>query len=544
MRKAHALLFFFLWTSQFVLAQSIQESMVIDAETKRPVQYASIGIVGSAKGTSSNLNGQFSLHVPDGATIRISCLGYKTVDVAAPLPEIIYLYPVVTQLQEIIVTNKKINANVVVSRAFRYLKQNTIQQSFNQTFFYRHYCKDNNVYGRLIEASVEVYKLNGYKFARSKPGEKEGIRVNQLRRSFDKTVFAMGHVPIAVSSILESDLNAYRRQDPIGKIDFFSEVSNIQYDIGLYTFKFAGITVQDNEEVYVIEFESNRDSVQTTTGYTKVAHANGKYFITVNTYAFVKTEVEKILGADTIQTKTYYKKHDGYYYPYHISRSGKSYSRDGSTHFYNIEFVSTDIQTKNPVAFEGKEPGRFQLLTIPYDSAFWNSMSLLKTTPIEDKIIYDLGGGKSLAEQFYIYQLEQIKVLNAGKNGDEGFDWLVGYDFKKPKYVAFWRSACQPCIEELKNLFRNETEDVYMISVSVDRDSANWTKALKQLNWKNSARVKHIWLGNLSDVVEKLKVNELPKYMWYDKNGNVVIRDAAKPSSSTWRDQVNKLANK
>ncbi len=524
------------------MAQTIQESMVIDAETKRPVPYASIGIIGSAKGTSSNLNGQFSLHIPVGASIRISCLGYKTQDITDPLPQVIYLYPVVTQLQEIIVTNKKVNAALVVMRAFRSLKENTLQQSFNQTFFYRHYCKDNGVYGRLIEASVEVYKPGGYKPARIKPGENEHIRVNQLRRSFDKTVFAMGHVPIAVNSILESDLAAYRTRLPFGKIDFFSEVNATQADFGLYSFKFAGITVQDNEEVYVIEFQSKNDSVQTTTGYTKLPFANGKYFITVKSNAFIKTEVEKIFGADTVLTKTYYKKHEGFYFPYHISRTGKSYLRDGSSHFYNIEFVSTDLQTQNPTPFEGKEPNRFQLLNIPYDSAFWNSMSLLKTTPLEDKIIYDLGGGKSLAEQFYIYQQEQVRLLNSGKNGDEGFAWLVGYDFKKPKYVAFWRSACQPCIEELNTLLRNNRDDVYLVSVSVDKDSANWTKALKQLNWQSNARVKHIWLGNLSQVAEQLKVNELPKYFWYDKKGNVVIKQAAKPGTTAWREQVNKLA--
>ncbi|MCU0382884.1 MAG: carboxypeptidase-like regulatory domain-containing protein [Cyclobacteriaceae bacterium] len=542
MNKVYTILLIFFLIGEFAIAQPIQESMVIDAETKRPVPYASIGIMGTAKGTSSNVNGQFSLQIPVGASIRISCLGYKTQDIAEPLPQVIYLYPVVTQLQEIIVTNKKINAALVVMRAFRSLKENTLQQSFNQTFFYRHYCKDNGVYGRLIEASVEVYKPNGYKTVRTKPGENEGIRVNQLRRSFDKTIFAMGHVPIAVNSILESDLLAYRTRQPQGKIDFFNEVNATQADFGLYSFKFTGITLQDNEEVYVIEFESKKDSVQTTSGYTKLPFANGKYFITVKSNAFVKTETEKILGTDTVLTKTYYKKYDGFYFPYHISRTGKSYLRDGSTHFYNIEFVSTDLQTQKPLPFEGSEPNRFQLLNIPYDSSFWNSMSLLKTTPLEDKIIYDLGGGKSLAEQFYIYQQEQVKLLNSGKNGDEGFAWLVGYDFKKPKYVAFWRSACQPCIEELNTLFRNNKEDVYLISVSVDRDSANWTKALKQLKWQNNTRIKHIWLGNLSKVVEDLTVTELPKYFWYDKKGNIAIKQAAKPSTTAWRDQVNKLA--
>ncbi|MCE2731871.1 MAG: carboxypeptidase-like regulatory domain-containing protein [Flammeovirgaceae bacterium] len=544
MKKAQPILFVLCFAFRIVQAQTVQESILIDSETKRAVPYASIGIVGTAKGTSSNLDGQFSLPIPVGASIRISCLGYKTIDVAEPIPKVIYLSPVITQLQEIIVTNKKVNAAGVVSKAFRSLKDNCLQQSFNQTFFYRHYCKDNEIYGRLIEASVDVYKPNGYKTVRSKPGENESIRVNQLRRSFDKTIFAMGHVPIAINSILESDVTAYRTKQPIGKVDFFSEVNATKADFSLYTFTLAGITVQDNEEVYVIEFQSVIDSVRTTTGrYVYLPQAKGKFFITINSLAFVKTEVEKVWGTDTTVTNTYYKKYDGYFYPYHITRTGKTYMRDGSTHFFTIEFVSTDIETKKPEPFEGKEPGRFQLLSIPYDSSYWNTMPLLKTTPLEDRIIADLGGGKSLAQQFYIYQREQIQKIEEGKNGDEGFTWLVSEDFKKPKFVAFWRSECQICIEEINSILQSTKEEFYLVSVSLDRDSANWSKAMKKLNWKNTENIKHIWLGNFSVMLDELNVKELPRYTWYDKRGKLVVKQAAKPTTMAWRNQINKLIN-
>ena len=527
------------------LSQVKLEALLIDQETKRPVPYASIGVIGSAKGTSSNINGQFTLTIDLHDKVKISCIGYNSIELTSPFPEVIYLQPSVTQLEEIIVTNKKMNAGRIVQKALASVKDNCLQTSFNQTFFYRHYCKDNDTYGRLIEASVEVFKENGYKPRRTKPGQQEGIRVNQLRRSVDKTVYAMGHVPIAINSILESDINAYRHVLPTNRVDFFSDVSNLSSDFNAYTFSFIGITKLDGEEVYVLDFQFKQDSVVTTQGIKYLPSQKGSLYITTKQYAFVKTDFIKYWEADTTQTTTYYKKYNNFYFPYHIIRNGKSIARDGSSHNFHIEFVSTEIETKNTRFFDSKEPSKYELIQIPYDSLFWSSQNFLKATPLENKIVADLGGGKSLQEQFSTYRASQIDYINQGKLGDEGYRWFTESNSKLPKFVLFWRSACLSCIEDIKTLYQQKYNDnLIVLTVSVDRDSAAWRKVLNTFNWKSNSSLRHLWISNESELIKELNVQELPKFVWYDKQGRVVLRNASKPNSYTWKEEFEKVINR
>lgn len=56
---------------------------VIDAETKETVIGASVRVKGGTIGTLTDVNGSFSLNVPEGAsTLSITYLGYTSVDVS------------------------------------------------------------------------------------------------------------------------------------------------------------------------------------------------------------------------------------------------------------------------------------------------------------------------------------------------------------------------------------------------------------------------------------------------------------------------------
>jgi hypothetical protein len=60
----------------------IIEGRVTDAVTKEAVQYASVGILGSTIGTSTNADGYFTLRVPatfrsKDYSLKISCVGYE-----------------------------------------------------------------------------------------------------------------------------------------------------------------------------------------------------------------------------------------------------------------------------------------------------------------------------------------------------------------------------------------------------------------------------------------------------------------------------------
>lgn len=64
--------------THFSYAQKI-EATVIDAQSREPIAYASVGVVERTLGTLADTMGHFSLDVPmelDGDSLRISCVGY------------------------------------------------------------------------------------------------------------------------------------------------------------------------------------------------------------------------------------------------------------------------------------------------------------------------------------------------------------------------------------------------------------------------------------------------------------------------------------
>ena len=70
-------------------------------------------------------------------------------------------------------------------KAFASIPNNYDNESFLQKFFYRYYNKIESEYEKLVEASADVWKHDGYHSARSTGGEREELRITQLRRSLD-----------------------------------------------------------------------------------------------------------------------------------------------------------------------------------------------------------------------------------------------------------------------------------------------------------------------------------------------------------------------
>ncbi|WP_315352485.1 SusC/RagA family TonB-linked outer membrane protein [Phocaeicola abscessus] len=86
------------------LAQTKVLGTVISSEDGQPVIGASIVIVGTKQGTVTNVDGKFTLSVPDRGKIRISFIGMKTVELVASENMNIVLEPLDTTLDEVVVT--------------------------------------------------------------------------------------------------------------------------------------------------------------------------------------------------------------------------------------------------------------------------------------------------------------------------------------------------------------------------------------------------------------------------------------------------------
>ena len=110
-----------------LFAQNSVEGIIKDAETDKPIAYVNIGIVKKSKGTVSNNEGKFKFEIPSNLmndTIRLSSIGYTSKSMLvknfiAILKEksIIKLLPNIIELNEVVITNKKLKEKIVGNKS-------------------------------------------------------------------------------------------------------------------------------------------------------------------------------------------------------------------------------------------------------------------------------------------------------------------------------------------------------------------------------------------------------------------------------------------
>jgi len=536
-------IFLFIFNS-YAFCQKIIEGTILDKETKKPVPFASIGIIGTAKGTSSNLNGQFSVSLNETDSLKISCVGYESLSLSSgQLLPFIDLVPIITQLSEIVILDRAINARKVLRKAFANIDLNYNDRPFLQQFFYRHYCKDGAAYGRLIEAAIDVWKTSGYRTVQHAAGKEEEIRVTQLRRSLDKTEMAQGHDPISIGNILQADMVGYQTDKKSEHMSFYTDVSNLRTDFEKYEFVCKGITYYDGLEVYEITYQNKKDSVLTTTGkYLDLVDIKGTLFITTGGYAFVKTEENKSFGTNSLLTSTFYRKVNDRYYPYHFIRQSESEYADKRVHSVHLELMSMEIRTNPSMKIVGQLPTREALLSIPYDSAFWKSNSILKTTPLEDNIIRDLGLGVSLDKQFLRYHQFETNTRDGGVNGEEKFNWLLA-DSKGNRllYLLVWSGNLKSTlvdVELAKRLQKKYRNKVTFVFLSLEDDEKRWNEVVEKFSLYTDGVINYR-IGSRSKVAASLGLTEAPGFVLVSREGDMTR--AKRPSDPLLEEDLLKL---
>jgi hypothetical protein len=524
-------LIIFLVFSTSAFAQVI-EGTIVEEGTGNPVPFASVVVVGTSHGTSSNGKGEFSISVSEPFVLRVTSIGYESREIkSAEEAKLIKLIPKATTLDVVVVSNKTIKPKSIVSKSLSRISENYSTEPFLQKFFYRHYCKDGDTYGRLIEASVDVWKNRGYRSFRKVAGESEEIRVTQLRRSLDKTRIAQGHEPISIKNILETDLVGYQVNDPSDMIVFFTNVSSLKADMDKYTFTFDGISEYDGKEVYNIGYQ-RKDSILEAGEYKIRAWIAGTLTITTENHAIIKREEVRTLDGDSVKTSTRYFKYNDRYYPYHFLVQGDNYINENRVHSFHIELMSVDISHQATKKFTGDVPGRAELLQIPYDSIFWTNNTVLKTTPLEDAIIADLGGGASLSEQFLLYKQYDANTTNLGKDGDKKFEWFREYNKdNRVLYLVFWSHDVGQyivTIERIKQLHRQYRDDITFVFLSTVDDEATWKQLVERYNLSADG-ILNYRIGSKSDIIKTYSVQQAPEFVLISKTGEVYDAHAKKP---------------
>ena len=100
--KRFQAIFLCLVLSVAVFADISVKGVVIDADNSEPMIGVSVLVKGSTVGTVTDFDGKFELSVPDKATLQLSYIGYKTIELRAVDNMQIIMEADAQQLQEVV----------------------------------------------------------------------------------------------------------------------------------------------------------------------------------------------------------------------------------------------------------------------------------------------------------------------------------------------------------------------------------------------------------------------------------------------------------
>lgn len=256
------------------LRHIIIKGIVFDERKSEPLPYCNIAVMGSTVGTMSNLDGKFSLKIPESFhsdTLRFSCIGYHTYSL--PIAQIantdteIVLKRQTIQLKTIDVIHY--NPHQVLDSFFYRIKYNYEDRYVLFTTYYREVIKQNNAYTDVSEAILEVMK-----------SPYDNLYLN------DHVKFVKGRKSSSVAPFSDVKLKLkggpyYITQLDVVKVQGSFFDPEYRY---LYKYSFQKSVLLNDRETIVIEF-------QPLTTMRDILY-KGKFFIDRKTWALSRIEFE------------------------------------------------------------------------------------------------------------------------------------------------------------------------------------------------------------------------------------------------------------
>jgi thiol-disulfide isomerase/thioredoxin len=150
-----------------------------------------------------------------------------------------------------------------------------------------------------------------------------------------------------------------------------------------------------------------------------------------------------------------------------------------------------------------------------------------------------------LADKYYIGKNFTSELLLSDREGNQvNFEEILKKHTGKLIYVDFWASWCAPCLKSLSDAEQLREEykkkNVSFVYLSKDDNQVAWLKASKKYNLADQKGNYLIINSKVSDYLEKLKINTIPRYLLFDQRGQLIHSNA--PGSGT--EEIRRLLNK
>ena len=124
------------------------------------------------------------------------------------------------------------------------------------------------------------------------------------------------------------------------------------------------------------------------------------------------------------------------------------------------------------------------------------------------------------------------------------FDTLMAQFKGKFVFMDFWASWCIPCLKEMPFLKQLESrypgDKIVFLTFSFDKLTANWRTTMYQREFQ---MLNNFLLldGTKTALTKRFNIHTLPRYLIFDKEGNVIDENAPAPSNSALREILEKL---
>ncbi len=326
----------------------IYTGKILGGQSKEALEFASVTLNNSNISTISNIDGVFSIKVPNSVidgSLTITYLGFKSktipLNTFTDKNTIIRLEESIEELPGVSLASK--DPNTIIRKLLEKRGSNYVSKPIIMKAFYRESIKKRRTYASLSEAVIDIYKFP------FRAPTKDYVKLNRARKSTDYRKIDTLIIKLQGGPYNNLYMEMIKNQDLFFTEDIFE----------IYDFSFDKIINLNKKKVYVINFKQKEEIVE--------PFYQGKLYIDTQSFALIKAVFslnlenlkkaskffikKKPAKADVIPTRTHYiveyrEKEGKWYFGY--SRIELSFKIDWNKKLFNsiyhltIEMAMTD----------------------------------------------------------------------------------------------------------------------------------------------------------------------------------------------------------